>query len=260
MRSEWFKNALKANRFEEGRKGEVKLPEDDPDVFEAFVYFLFGEKLLFKAPDHMDAKERDRCLELSFRIWSFGDKYLYPQLQNAAMHSACNLMDDRLFEYCLHVTTIGDCYKATRPGSPLRVLLGDYFVNRVEMDGENFDIDEKIASCPGFLSDIHASETAFHALARPDFSRFTRPSKFVDTLFVQHERQSWEHNCHDVESVWDNPRGVCTDCGFTYDNVQRFCKACVQEQCSCDKADWAFLCRLCRPQGAEGESDGEMDE
>lgn len=165
-------------RFKEGQKKEIELPEYDADVFEAFVYFLFGEELLFNSSPY-DLQQRLLELKLSFRMWAFADKYLLPKLQNAAMRRVCDVIDDRLYSCRIDATTLGDCFRTTREGSPLSMVVGDYCVERIKARGASFGMGDGLGSCSGFLAALHSLEAAFHQLPREDFPRFLKSVKYL---------------------------------------------------------------------------------
>ncbi|KAK4502406.1 hypothetical protein PRZ48_005831 [Zasmidium cellare] len=242
-RSKWFENALKADRFIEGQTRVVELPEDDPNAVEAFIYFIYNQSLVFT--DHSDEERRREEVKLCFGIWSFGDKYILPELQNCAMHRACTILDDSGYKRRLDPETLRHCFElSSEAKSPLRVLIADYYVFWMESCSNDLQIDPGLASDPGFLAALHTSEATFHTSPH-EFPRYLRPTRFAKLLHVGIEQKSDSSLCQ-YEDTWEKPPAYCNDCGYT-SAIKPCCKHCQKAKCSCPVPDWSFLCQECHP-------------
>ncbi|KAK4623949.1 hypothetical protein CLAFUW4_05315 [Fulvia fulva] len=175
-RAEWFKNALKEDRFIEGSTGVIELPDDLPEVFEAFEFFLYQSQLWFESPDKLTEEELQEELILNARIWTFGDKYLLPQLQDIAMSRMCAVLDQGDALNC-SAHTLAQCYNAVRADSPVRLIIIDNLVDRLQ-HGEDISMAEELAACPGiFAASMHLNKnftssqrTTFQDIASPGSS------------------------------------------------------------------------------------------
>lgn len=241
-RSSWFKNALKADRFVEGRTKEIQLPEDGPDIVEAFIYFLYNRSLAF---DDTNPVDDDTCgAELKFcsRFWAFADKYLLPKLQNVAILRACSFL--RQSDH-IAADTLAQCFRTTGDGSLIRILVADYCVRQAEVRGNEFDVGEKLGGCPGFMAALHDSEAAFHTMPASDFPRYLKPAKLA--VFLYKDGEDGEDETF-VPWQWDQkkPDVVCSECRQISYEEDIICRMCKMEKCDCEKPDLGFLCWRCR--------------
>ncbi|KXT10798.1 hypothetical protein AC579_2967 [Pseudocercospora musae] len=242
--SNWFLKILEEDRFKEGRDGKIEMPEDFPAVFEAFLFWVHQEALVFDTCTSVDM--RSRQLILCFRIWTFGDKYFVHPLQNCAMHRICILINEDLWQKNNRLTaaTLAACWDATIPDSPLRALLADGIVSR--MQEESFEVEE-LEGCAGLLRALHASEAILHESHKADFPRYKKPTLFKKLLYAKlGHKDGIDESALIYRELWDEPNGMCEDCGY-HNEVKLLCEDCKTEKdkCDCDEVEYQYICSDC---------------
>ncbi|KXS96358.1 hypothetical protein AC578_3082 [Pseudocercospora eumusae] len=245
--SDWFSKILEENRFKEGRDGKIEMPEDFPAVFEAFLFWIHRQGLVFDFDACQSVEARSHQLILYFRIWTFGDKYFVHPLQNCAMHIICVLLNEDLWKKNDRLTaaTLAACWDATIPDSPLRALLADGIVSRMQED-ESYEVEE-LEGCAGLLRALHASEAILHESHKADFPRYKKPTLFKELLYAKLgdegdvDESKWLYR-----DDWDEPNGICEDCGYEND-VALLCDGCKRwdEDCDCDGGSYKYFCEDC---------------
>ncbi|KXS97763.1 hypothetical protein AC578_3188 [Pseudocercospora eumusae] len=182
MGSQWFENALKDGRFQEGQSSTISLPEDSPDVFDLFLYYAYHGQLCFDDYPR-DLETRSNELATLFEAWVFGDKYFIAPFQNCAMHRICHLLDDTIHTGSLTPEVVAKCWLAANDASPLRLLLADYIVARMGRD-DSFEMPPT----QGLIRELHKSWKARDDLCSTsnakNFPRFRKPTKFAELLYV----------------------------------------------------------------------------
>ncbi|CAD0115154.1 unnamed protein product [Aureobasidium uvarum] len=116
--SDYFRGAFDGS-FKEAAERKLSLPDERVDIFDIFNQFIYTRSL--------DEHDLD-CHEL-IELWLFGDKFLVPWIQNAAMDA-------------LEYLSINDCpgyevraiWKRTMPSAPLRKFILDLVVYRCDID------------------------------------------------------------------------------------------------------------------------------
>ena len=246
-RSTWFHIALRENRFQEGVNKAIEMPDDLPDVFEAFVYFIYRDELSFvTAVDGLiPCSVRGEELILLAHMWTFGDKYMLSDFQNSAMHRLCVMLDDAHFREILDGESLTTVFHIVKPESPIRLLVTDFVAAGLN-NSSKFTIEPELATCPGFLQALHESEAAYHDLGSQSFPRYNYPSRFEKLLYVDHGEVIWskepEHTAYDAR--WNCPPKACDGCGFLR-TLDPECKKCKLERWECDLSTWSYLCYYC---------------
>ena len=108
--STFFTAALEGG-FAEAISGNITLPEEDPDIFEYFVEWLYV------GYDQEPAFEPD----FSVSLWTLGDRLGCPLMQDDAM---CDLLQYYSMYYIEEVT-LKQIYKGSAPGSKIRQFAVD---------------------------------------------------------------------------------------------------------------------------------------
>jgi hypothetical protein len=112
-------NSLFNDRFARFPPATVRLPDDDPDTFTEFLNWVY-RGTIFQNQLHPP------LIEL-FRLWVLADKFEVSELQNLVVTRCKKKLDYGV----LATNTINYVYKNTVPGSPLRQMAVDTFVQRV---------------------------------------------------------------------------------------------------------------------------------
>lgn len=249
-RSEWFKAALRDNQFREGQSKIIELPEDTPEVFEIFLYFLYNECITFPELSQDTAGAvRGEELVLHSYLWAFGDKYLAPGFQSCVIFRLCYILRETSFFEPIPGAALETAYRNLKTTSPIRTLIGDYIVTCLETISE-YRVPKRLAQAPGFFQVLHKSEAAFHSLPKGDFPRQLKPKKFAEILKDDTERMKTEDSGDDgYVSSYGVPSDLsftCEECGYPGDTINVECKQCKSSRCNCsDPPQWAFRCNEC---------------
>ncbi|SMR48513.1 unnamed protein product [Zymoseptoria tritici ST99CH_1E4] len=248
--STWFTNALKADRFVEGQTRHIRLPEDSVSTFEAFVAFAYEGRLSFTLANTL---ARGDDFQYALDIWNFGEKYMLPHLQDAAVISACIFLNEDNVPF----DTLGRCFDlAATETSPFRIIIADYAVHRMSRGGEHIGIavEQHLGGCSGFLRAFHSSQKASGDLAKIEFPRYRTPARAGKQLFkTKGDGETWregEDKIWTQASKWDPTSSVeCGGCGLY--STSRFeglaqCRTCDKlASCNCDQEQWFITCREC---------------
>ncbi|KAI4201797.1 MAG: hypothetical protein LQ350_002997 [Teloschistes chrysophthalmus] len=116
--SPFFKKAVNSD-FAEGKTGVVKLPDDEPEVFEIFQNWLYR--------DHLELTSVEASkMTLLLGLWVFGDKIQAPGFQNAAIEALRDrtVGSPRIFR----LKDILFAYNNTPSASALREFIVDLYV------------------------------------------------------------------------------------------------------------------------------------
>ncbi|KJX99911.1 hypothetical protein TI39_contig348g00012 [Zymoseptoria brevis] len=128
--SPYFTNALKHDRFKEGKDGVLELPEDEVDVWKVLLHLVLCRKLpsSLVTKDCMLTKEN---VLLAVRCWTMGDKYGIKEFQDTVMLRLLRYLN---IMQCTQPGTILDVqitltvFERTLRQSPLRMLVTDWTV------------------------------------------------------------------------------------------------------------------------------------
>lgn len=173
-RSEWFRNALKEDRFLEGETKIITLPEDQPDVFQVFPYFIYNGSLCFpRLGSDMANATRGEELALHARLWAFGDKYLHPRFQSFVIFRLCEILQDIFYPESIPSDALATAFRSCEANSPIRILIGDYVAQCMEITKGEYQIHSELAVCPGSFT---MSQPMFLLFFPGEISRaFTSP-------------------------------------------------------------------------------------
>ncbi|KAK4542970.1 hypothetical protein LTR36_005968 [Oleoguttula mirabilis] len=246
--SKWFAKALDG-RFKEGITGTVELPHDSSQVFAAFYYHLHHRVLAFTPLDTMSKPLELQLLEC-LNIWIFGDKYELPGLQNCASLRACEMMAE---DTALSMPTMQACFERTARGSPIRCLLAEYIVKKVETDGDYIGEYDDIAGIHGSLSELYEAQRFYHSeVGKRDFPRYGKPLKYSSLFYTPSDGGAEDFGAQTGDnmegyedgdtaatysSCWDTDPS-CEDCGDS--PGEKYCKRCESSGCYTKPT-----CRVC---------------
>ncbi|KAI8939605.1 hypothetical protein NX059_003368 [Plenodomus lindquistii] len=119
--SNFFRAALK-KEWTARRKGPIKLSDEDPDLFEMYVQWLYSQKVSIKS-SHPGYHNVLFSLVQSHIL---GARLLDPKYQNAVMKALILYADEtRMYP---HDGILRYAYDNTLPSSPLRMILIDFWV------------------------------------------------------------------------------------------------------------------------------------
>jgi hypothetical protein len=237
----WFAKALRENGFKEGTKNVITLPKDDPQAFEIFVFYLCHKAVQFERIPDVDefddattqeasAKWRLSDLQICLATWVFGEKYDLPHLQNLVLLQACNtlMLKDSIRRLVkLPVSVLDAHYGAVPPGSPPRIFIAEYIVDREEISKDTIDDFETMTAHENFLDDISTARTRYH----DDNSRipiFLQPTKHSSLLETkEHPRKPGTDTEFGKYSAWKHVGcAPCEDCQVW--TVASVCEPCME--------------------------------
>jgi len=118
-----FFDAAFTSKFKEGSEKKMTLPEDDPEVFEAFVQWLYHQYYEIPASDLRH--EQARYLSQTMQLFILADKHGVAKLKNGIIDALVrNAQSKRTppSRFAIH-----QIYEFTPPGSGIRVLLADWY-------------------------------------------------------------------------------------------------------------------------------------
>ncbi|KAF2731071.1 hypothetical protein EJ04DRAFT_418566, partial [Polyplosphaeria fusca] len=132
--SEFFKRALSGSWVESDLR-IITLPEDDPEIFELFLNYLYTKQLpIQEQKDYTTLTEEEygsqfnRECERVGQIYVMGEKLQSTIVKNAAIFAILGLTKLRDFKGELFVPNpnmVRDIYEGTPPGNPARRFLVD---------------------------------------------------------------------------------------------------------------------------------------
>ncbi|KAI9798170.1 MAG: hypothetical protein M1833_004919 [Piccolia ochrophora] len=110
--SPFFKAAC-YGQFVEATQGVIKLPEDEPHIFEAFLHWLFFDDPFPKGYSEDSVEDAEKCALL----WIMADKFQVPEMKPLLLKLLSRTTQ------ILDAHAISQIYLHTTKGSPLRKLL-----------------------------------------------------------------------------------------------------------------------------------------
>ncbi|RDW92789.1 BTB/POZ domain-containing protein [Aspergillus mulundensis] len=139
--SPFFDKAL-TGEWKEARERVVQLPEEDPEVFDIFVHWVYCGKLPFSIDEHTGDIDAE-YMELA-KAYVFGEKLLSPEFQDRVVDvvvekSRADRNHRHWMESCLGMDVVRYVYGHTLEGTPLRKLVVDIFFeygDKTWLDGE----------------------------------------------------------------------------------------------------------------------------
>lgn len=118
-----FFDAAFTSKFKEGSEKKMTLPEDDPEVFEAFVQWLYHQHYEILASDL--SHEPGRYLTQTMQLFILADKYGVTHLKNAIIDALVRNAQSKGKPPSR--SAIHQIYEFTPPSSGIRVLLADWY-------------------------------------------------------------------------------------------------------------------------------------
>lgn len=247
-RSSWFASALEGDRFIEGTTRVIRLPDDSPEAFEAFQYYIYHKDLAFREIDEStDVPTQVQC---NFRVWVFGDKYNMTGLQNCIMLRICELL---LHQPVLPDSTLAFAVQNTVPFSPLRNVVVDYLVDQVLRKDKSIRDFTGCGALEGIASELFEAQREFHKNDGVGFPRYHKLYK-NSVLFKAANAGSDidQATCNDraSEDYWRLDCGLdaptCEECGINGAYIS--CKDCGGSTLNCKQCgsdEGKFRCNGC---------------
>lgn len=232
----WFDTALREAQFKEGATNHIKLPDDSAEAFEAFIYYLYHDRLAFETVDceTVDCETAEGVgeeqFELCCKTWIFGDKYNIPGMQNAALMRVCELLINVTLD--ISPQLMETCYSSTTKNAPLRKVIGDYIIWLVQEKEVPMATYESLALYSGFLEDIYDAQNAYHknsdfefGLQGKEFPRYDKPIKYQHLFCLETAIDEKERVVHRENSDWVvSGTTLCQECGLV--KVDSRCDSC----------------------------------
>ncbi|KAK4506441.1 hypothetical protein PRZ48_000173 [Zasmidium cellare] len=140
--SPFFKAAFTGANYEEAKSGILRLPEDDLQAWQIFIYWLLKNKI----PQGSDLAV--------IKAWTLGDKYKIPQLQDDVMFA---MMEE--FDYFEErsMRNITHAFSYCPQGSLMRKFLADQVVLIVKHEqhaGWGSEVVQALCEDPGNHKDL----------------------------------------------------------------------------------------------------------
>ncbi|KAL8694755.1 MAG: hypothetical protein Q9218_000681 [Villophora microphyllina] len=178
--SPFFKAAI-TGKFEEAETGVIKLPNDEPRVFDIFQDWLYNNSnkaVLNLGP--FDAGD----VSLLLALWVFGDKYQVPGFQNAAMEAlrTRTINEPRIFR----LKDIQFAFGNTLDESPLRKFIVDLYVWEGAI-GESIGKFLEEAYPNAFITGVVQGYTTQFARPSPKTVKNNRPYASNATRYYIHD-------------------------------------------------------------------------
>ncbi|KAK3628305.1 hypothetical protein LTR56_018697 [Elasticomyces elasticus] len=163
--SDYFSGALRDKAFCEGEEGRLHFPEDDLDVWEVLLHWLFRRSL----PQWVDVDSETKE-SLLIRCWVLADKYQVHDFQNEAMMDI--MMHQSQHPACIRNLMHG--VKVTAAGSKLRRIMAEELVWQVyiKKDIQFTELDQ--LDGPSFIGDFLTAKVHFDQ----NNNVFAGPAKF----------------------------------------------------------------------------------
>jgi hypothetical protein len=125
--SDFFRAAFNGS-FKEAVECKIELPDTEVDTFEAFQVWLYTQSL---PKNEVDPNKIYLHWPLLVKLWSFGDKYQIPLLQNNVMNAILDKVDT---EKEVPIFVVKLAYENTTSNSRLRKALVDIIAYRSSMN------------------------------------------------------------------------------------------------------------------------------
>ncbi|KAK4901250.1 hypothetical protein LTR27_001807 [Elasticomyces elasticus] len=275
----WFAIAFKAGRFLEASTGYATLPYDDPQAFEALLYYLYHGELEFSDIGNATTTlQLSIELEICLQIWLFGNKYGLPAVQNAVTLRACELMTHRTPRWAksgerfdnlkleISFATLDLYLRSTSEGSPLRKLMVDYVVYQVRDKQIPYSRFETLEFHDGFVQDYDSAQLAYGSNQRNEagtnFPRYLQPYKYdelyrVDELAGSEDGRNVANGLTSIQygdvsqqsrRAWYQSEEKCKECtkGAEAWGVCTYCGEGQPNECnSCHQRCFFQLCMDC---------------
>ena len=152
-----FFDAALNNNWKEAQERKIKLPEDEPDVVDVYVQWLYGSTIEAAVPE--DWREEGRVESKCWaRVYIFSEKIRDHAFANAIMEAWTISIDQpdvngsRKF---VSTTAISKIYQHTSSGSLVRQFLVHVWATYHNSGWlTKNDAEERLLECPEFLLDI----------------------------------------------------------------------------------------------------------
>ncbi|CAD0087664.1 unnamed protein product [Aureobasidium vineae] len=166
--SDYFCGAFDGS-FKEAAEGKLSLPDEQVNVFDIFNQFIYTRSL----------EEHNLNSHTLIELWLFGDKFLIPCLQNAAMDALVKWLGI----YDCPAYDVRAIWKRTMPSAPLRKLILDLVVYWCEF--ENVMSSAQLWSREAL---VDFSRAFYHKEANGDERKLTKREKCYYHIHAEGEK------------------------------------------------------------------------
>ena len=192
-----FNSAFHSN-FKEGSRKMMHLPEDEVDIFEHFVTYLYDHDLKLGMEDGADWRENQGHLMLTVRLYALAEKYdietlkskICKDLHRFIVDGIDDKEDDMPLPPC--VAVVEHVYSNTSRSAPIRQIMADWFAwNDKYFWGDDDRSLEWLYGLPEFLFDlvialeksasISAKESPFKKTSIRDLMLFKKVGKVLES-------------------------------------------------------------------------------
>ena len=139
--SPFFEAALSTS-WREGTDGRIKLPDDEPDLLDAYIQFLYSGELLISSIStaaSVKCNDEEVVYFVLAQLYALGEKLMDTRFKNEVI--------GRIFDHAYHTlkysssdkrrptaSVVDMIYKSTTAGSPARTLMVDIYFWKGEGD------------------------------------------------------------------------------------------------------------------------------
>ncbi|KAK4501713.1 hypothetical protein PRZ48_007522 [Zasmidium cellare] len=189
--SEYFRKAL-SNGFAETSEQTLRLPGCDEETFRFFLYYMttntlpdFGAEFqAFYKSEH--TVEETAAMRVQFqvalvRIWCFGDIYLMPKLQNAAVDRLLDLLK----QVCIAPDAVRLAFSINVDGPLCKLFAQEAAFDYNGTTGFKKASMDRLGAIPGFICQFTDAILYCHTLEAPAAARERMKESPVGTLRVE---------------------------------------------------------------------------
>lgn len=125
--SDYFKTAFKNEDLVEGQTQEMKMPENDPVVFEILVNWLYKKRL----PSSKDFVNKQDGFEACISLFVLADRYLLPKdvridIMNLTARLYSSMLQERYDFPIIRPSVLRRAHRDMSEHCPMRLMLLDY--------------------------------------------------------------------------------------------------------------------------------------
>ena len=255
-RSKWFSRALEGAGFAESALNVVRLPDDLPEAFEAFYYYVYYHRLSWRPLEDYDTDGILEEIKWCFNAWIIGDKYDLPSLSDVALLRVCKILKwARYFEMEIQIphSTLELAFQSTMPHSPLRRLAACYIgrdINNYIAHAEHVNTIITLGGSVAELSEAKDSfEEVFEFVSNSRISPYLKPYKHRWFFGLDNSGTTWIRyyvELSDRSNDRDVDAALCSECGISIG--ERRCSGCHKfeddDRCNCYYM-LMILCECC---------------
>lgn len=121
--------------FKEGKEKSATLPEDDPQIFDLFPQWIYGQKRLLPAKTLPDVGRAGTDFTMRIKLYGFAEKYCIKELANYLVTNIMSVCDQYgEFPHAQEMLLAYECTSSQK--SPLRLLMISFLQFIIENEKE----------------------------------------------------------------------------------------------------------------------------